>query len=206
MNRRHFLASVGAAATAIPSASQSRKPPNLLFLMADQLRFGALSCTGNKVVETPHLDRLAREGTRFENAMCACPVRVPSRTGMLTGKSMANSGVRGNLAVQDAAFEPKMAHVLHVYKEVEIVNDYLRGSAARPLGMVTISYDEKPGIQALAVTTPDRHAVLEKARGAPDRLAALAEWIEYKAHPRTESSSPGLCISRMKSRLLPAAF
>src|SRR5436190_524902 len=60
---------------------------------------------------------------------------------------------------RDPAFEPKMAHVLHVYKEVEIVNDYLRGSAARPLGMVTISYDEKPGIQALAVTTPDRPPV-----------------------------------------------
>ena len=52
-----------------------------------------------------------------------------------------------------------MANVLHVHKEVEIVNDYLRGGAAPPLGMVTISYDEKPGIQALAVTTPDRPPV-----------------------------------------------
>ena len=60
---------------------------------------------------------------------------------------------------RDPAFEAKMANVLHVYKEVEIVNDYLRGGAARPLGMVTISYDEKPGIQALAVTTPDRPPV-----------------------------------------------
>jgi hypothetical protein len=58
---------------------------------------------------------------------------------------------------RDPAFEVKMASVLHVYKEVEIVNEYRRGSAGqRPLGMVTISYDEKPGIQALAVTTPDR--------------------------------------------------
>ena len=52
-----------------------------------------------------------------------------------------------------------MANVLHVYKEVEIVNEYRRGEAGQQLGMVTISYDEKPGIQALAVTTPDRPPV-----------------------------------------------
>ena len=57
---------------------------------------------------------------------------------------------------RDPAFEAKMAHVLHVYREVEIVNEYRRGTAGQSLGMVTISYDEKPGIQALAVTTPDR--------------------------------------------------
>lgn len=57
---------------------------------------------------------------------------------------------------RDPAFEAKMANVLHVYKEVEIVNDGLLRGAVRELGMVTISYDEKPGIQALAVTTPDR--------------------------------------------------
>lgn len=67
--------------------------------------------------------------------------------------------IRYYVECRDPAFEPKMAHVLHVYKEVEIVNDYLRGGTARPLGMVTISYDEKPGIQALAVTTPDRPPV-----------------------------------------------
>jgi transposase len=63
---------------------------------------------------------------------------------------------------RDPAFEAKMANVLHVYKEVEIVNEYRRGEAGRPLGMVTISYDEKPGIQALAVTTPDRPPVAGK--------------------------------------------
>ena len=60
---------------------------------------------------------------------------------------------------RDPAFEAKMANVLHVYKEVELVNEYRRDDAGRQLGMVTISYDEKPGIQALAVTTPDRPPV-----------------------------------------------
>ncbi len=61
---------------------------------------------------------------------------------------------------RDPAFEAKMANVLHVYKEVEIVNEYVLRNGVRELGMVTISYDEKPGIQALAVTTPDRPPVV----------------------------------------------
>jgi len=60
---------------------------------------------------------------------------------------------------RDPGFESKMANVLHVYKEVEIINDRLLRGEVRELGMVTISYDEKPGIQALAVTTPDRPPV-----------------------------------------------
>jgi hypothetical protein len=60
--------------------------------------------------------------------------------------------IRYYVEKRDAHFELKMANVLHVYKEVEIVNEYPR--------MVTISYDEKPGIQALATTTPDRPPVV----------------------------------------------
>jgi transposase len=67
--------------------------------------------------------------------------------------------IRYYVEKRDPAFEIKMVPVLHVYKEVQIVNEYLRGEAGRQLGMVTISYDEKPGIQALAVTTPDRPPV-----------------------------------------------
>jgi transposase len=65
---------------------------------------------------------------------------------------------------RDPAFESKMTSVLHVYKEVEIINNGLLGGELREgdvrrLGMVTVSYDEKPGIQALGVTTPDRPPV-----------------------------------------------
>src|ERR1700674_5030219 len=68
--------------------------------------------------------------------------------------------VRYYVERRDPAFEAKMANVLHVYKEVVIVNAYRQGQAGRELNMVTISYDEKPGIQALAVTTPDRPPVV----------------------------------------------
>ncbi len=68
--------------------------------------------------------------------------------------------VRYYVERRDPGFEAKMANVLHVYKEVEIINDGLLRGAVRELGMVTISYDEKPGIQALAVTTRDRPPVV----------------------------------------------
>jgi len=68
--------------------------------------------------------------------------------------------IRYYVEKRDPDFELKMANVLHVYKEVEIVNEYHRGEAGRQPRMVTISYDEKPGIQALATTTPDRTPVV----------------------------------------------
>ena len=49
-----------------------------------------------------------------------------------------------------------MVEVLHVYKEVDIVNQELVSGALKEPPVVTISYDEKPGIQAIGVTTPDR--------------------------------------------------
>jgi transposase len=57
---------------------------------------------------------------------------------------------------RDPEFESKMVEVLHVYKEVEIVNAKLVQGTLKEPPVVTISYDEKPGIQALATTTPDR--------------------------------------------------
>jgi transposase len=74
---------------------------------------------------------------------------------------------------RDPAFAQKMAAVLHVYKEVEIINQGLVTGAIREPSTVTVSYDEKPGIQALAVTTPDRPPV-------PGSHASHLRDYEYK--------------------------
>jgi transposase len=60
---------------------------------------------------------------------------------------------------RDPDFESKMAAVLHVYKEVQIVNQGLLRGELREAPLITISYDEKPGLQALAPTSPDRPPV-----------------------------------------------
>ena len=70
--------------------------PNLIYIISDQLRLSALSCMGNKVISTPNMDRLASEGVIFTRAYSQCPVSVPSRSSMLTGNSLCNTGILGN--------------------------------------------------------------------------------------------------------------
>jgi transposase len=74
---------------------------------------------------------------------------------ILTQGEIRPHKIRYYVERRDPEFEAKMAVVLHVYKEVEIVNaELVKGTLKEP-AVVTISYDEKPGIQALAKTTPD---------------------------------------------------
>lgn len=78
---------------------------------------------------------------------------------ILTEGEIQPHKVRYYVERRDPEFERKMASVLHVYKEVEIHNQGLLQGTIRESPVVTVSYDEKPGIQALAVTTPDRPPV-----------------------------------------------
>ena len=73
------------------------KQPNILFIMADQLRADALGCYGNGFCQTPNLDRLAAEGVRFENAFTPNPICVPARASITTGNySHRATGVKDN--------------------------------------------------------------------------------------------------------------
>ena len=67
--------------------------PNILLILTDQQRFDSLSCTGSTVIDTPNLDRLATDGTLFENCICSCPVCTPSRASLWTGKDLPAHGV-----------------------------------------------------------------------------------------------------------------
>jgi transposase len=84
--------------------------------------------------------------------------------GILTQGEIRPHRIRYYVQRRDPEFEAKMAVVLHLYKEVEIVNaELLEGKLKEP-PVVTISYDEKPGIQALATTTPDLPPVPKRFR------------------------------------------
>ncbi len=60
-------------------------PPNVVLFLTDQLRRDALGCYGNTICQTPHFDRLAREGIRFDQAYTTSPVCSPARASLLTG-------------------------------------------------------------------------------------------------------------------------
>jgi choline-sulfatase len=70
---------------AIPKADSPH--PNLLLVLSDQHNPHVLGCAGDRVVATPHLDRLAAEGVRCSAAYCGAPLCVPSRSTLLTGQS-----------------------------------------------------------------------------------------------------------------------
>ncbi|MBL8827339.1 MAG: arylsulfatase [Planctomycetaceae bacterium] len=79
----------------VESAEPSEKP-NIVLILADDLGYGQLGCFGDKLVKTPHLDRLATEGTRFTQFYAGCTVCAPSRSVLMTGLHTGHTRVRGN--------------------------------------------------------------------------------------------------------------
>lgn len=72
-------------------------PPNLIFCMCDQLRWCELACYGHPSIRTPHIDRLAERGVRFEVAVSNYPVCMPARSMVVSGQSARTScGRAGN--------------------------------------------------------------------------------------------------------------
>ena len=68
------------------SAAAAERPPNIVFILADDLGQRDLGCYGSTFYEMPHLDKLARDGARFTHAYAASPVCSPTRASILTGK------------------------------------------------------------------------------------------------------------------------
>ena len=73
-----------------------QKRPNFLVFVTDQQRADHVGCYGNTVVRTPHIDALARAGTRFDRAYVANPVCMPNRGSMMTSRMPTAHGARGN--------------------------------------------------------------------------------------------------------------
>lgn len=78
------------------SVQAAASRPNFIILFADDMGYGDLGCFGNPVIRTPHLDRMAAEGTRFTSFYAAAPVCTPSRAGLLTGRNPIRAGQPNN--------------------------------------------------------------------------------------------------------------
>lgn len=82
--RRYLLLVVLNWLLCTPGLTEAAKP-NVLLIFADDQGYGDLSCFGSKTIQTPHIDRLAKEGRKFTSFMVASPVCTPSRAALLTG-------------------------------------------------------------------------------------------------------------------------
>jgi len=85
------------------------RPPNILFIMADQMAAPALPFHGHPVVRTPNLSRLAAEGVVFDNAYCNYPLCAPSRFALLSGRLPSAIGAFDN-AAEFASSVPTFVH------------------------------------------------------------------------------------------------
>jgi arylsulfatase A-like enzyme len=74
------------AVTGTAPATAAREKPNIIFILIDDLGYGDLGCTGNRVVPTPNIDRLAAEGTRLTQFHVSSPICSPSRVAFTTGQ------------------------------------------------------------------------------------------------------------------------
>jgi arylsulfatase A len=84
--RRQLLKTSAAALAALSRLPAKTNPPNIVFILADDLGWTDLGCYGSNYYRTPNIDRLASQGLRFTNAYAACPVCSPTRASILTGK------------------------------------------------------------------------------------------------------------------------
>lgn len=98
MNLRSLLVIAICWLSAGISLAADAKRPNVLFLVSDDLN-NMLGCYGDPLAKTPHLDRLAARGVRFDRAYCAFPLCGPSRNSLLTGLYPNSTGILANAQI-----------------------------------------------------------------------------------------------------------
>lgn len=84
------------AALAGFTAMGAEEPPNVVYIMSDELAYYEVGYMGHPQLKTPRIDRMAAEGIRFTNALAGAPVCAPLRCNLMTGKHAGHASVREN--------------------------------------------------------------------------------------------------------------
>ena len=109
MTRRELLYSA-----LVPTFAQSRGAPlNILFIMSDDHASHAISAYGSRIKQTPHIDRIAREGMRLDNCFVTNSICTPSRGAILTGQYSHKNGV---YTLADP-IDPEKTHLAHLLRD-----------------------------------------------------------------------------------------
>ncbi|MBV5315469.1 MAG: arylsulfatase [Prolixibacteraceae bacterium] len=90
------LLSAFVAGSATIGTTQTIQKPNIVYILADDLGYGDLSCYGQKKFKTPNIDRLASNGMLFTQHYAGCTVCAPSRSSLMTGLNTGHTPIRGN--------------------------------------------------------------------------------------------------------------
>ncbi|RKD90598.1 arylsulfatase [Mangrovibacterium diazotrophicum] len=148
--KRNYLSGLVAllAFTACQTATKptvEEKKPNIIYILADDLGYGDLSCYGQQKFETPNIDKLATEGMRFTNHYAGCAVCAPSRSSLLTGQTTGFTPIRGNVGTKPEGQLPLPADAFTVAELLQ-QNGYVTGAFGK-WGLGFIDTDGDPNKQ-----------------------------------------------------------
>ncbi len=115
------------AAAGCNTTKKENQPPNIIYILADDLGYGDLSCYGQKRFSTPNIDRLAREGMLFRQHYTGCTVSAPSRSCLMTGLHTGHTPIRGNKGWEPEGQWPLPASS-HTLAEMLKANGYTTGA------------------------------------------------------------------------------
>jgi len=180
---------------------QEHKQPNIVLLLADDLGPGDLGCYGQKIIETPNIDRIYREGMHFTQAYCGSPVCAPSRCTLLTGLHTGHAAIRDNKEIKPEGQWPMPEGTVTVAKLLQSAGYATAcigkwglgpvGSSGEPNKM-GFDYFYGYNCQRVAhnhygqwVWRNDEHVKLDGKTYVPDLMAAEAvKWVgEHKDRP-----------------------
>lgn len=109
-------ASLLLAAPFVHAETNKEKQPNIVFILADDLGYGDLSCYGQEKFMTPNIDRLAQSGMRFTQCYSGTTVSAPSRSCLLTGTHSGHTPVRGNMELEPEGQFPLPADARTIFE------------------------------------------------------------------------------------------
>ena len=115
MNRFFMTGAMALPFLAACSNDREEKAPNVIFILADDLGYGDLGCTGQTRFETPEIDALASSGVMFTQHYAGCSVSAPSRSSLVTGLHSGHSPVRGNKEIMPEGQYPLPEGTFNVF-------------------------------------------------------------------------------------------
>ena len=98
-NWGHFVGSCSGNKQKTEEKVTQQQKPNVIFLIADDIGYGDLSCYGEKTIHTPNVEKLASRGIRFTDAHSVAATSTPSRYSLFTGIMLGDATTRGSLPV-----------------------------------------------------------------------------------------------------------
>ena len=148
---------------------QDQKRPNVVFILADDLGFGDLSCYGQEKFETPNIDKLAQEGMRFTQCYSGTTVSAPSRSCLLTGTHSGHTAIRGNVELDPEGQFPLPADAQTIFHDFQNA------------GYKTGAFGNAGGVQLLRLVQHGLTDFLHVAKLAVQGLRGAAQPVRDRA-------------------------